>query len=111
MATPVVSGAAALVRQFFMDGHCSSCHGNLKPRPLSAGGASPAGFVPSAALLRAALINSGVTLGGGALTNDGGGERLSAIPSFSQVTRLVRPSASPFSGVITRPLNLIFACF
>lgn len=53
MATPVVAGSAALLRQYFTDGFWPS------------GAANPAdAFVPSAALLRAVLIGGAVAIGG-----------------------------------------------
>jgi chitodextrinase len=53
MATPTVAGAAALVRQYYMDGYW----------PF--GSASPAaGFAPSAALIKATLINSAQNMSG-----------------------------------------------
>ena len=53
MATPVVAGSAALLRQYFTDGFWPS------------GAANPSdSFVPSAALLRAVLIGGAVSVGG-----------------------------------------------
>lgn len=53
MATPVVAGSAALLRQYFTDGFWPS------------GAANPAdAFVPSAALLRAVLIGGAVAIDG-----------------------------------------------
>lgn len=53
MATPVVAGSAALLRQYFTDGFWPT------------GKANPAdAFVPSAALLRAMLIGGAVPIGG-----------------------------------------------
>lgn len=60
MASPGAAGLTALVRQYFVDGFYPS------------GTADPdAGFTPSAALLRAALINSGEQMTGeGTIPND-----------------------------------------
>jgi subtilisin family serine protease len=54
MATPIVAGSAALVRQFFTGGFYSipSSASTLAPAPATAG------FSPSSALLKATLINS-----------------------------------------------------
>ena len=53
MATPVVAGSAALLRQYFTDGFWPS------------GAASPNdSFVPSAALLRAVLVGGAVAIDG-----------------------------------------------
>ncbi len=53
MATPAVAGAAALVRQYFAQGYCPG------------GVANPAqAIVPSAALVKAALINSAQEMSG-----------------------------------------------
>ena len=57
MATPLVSGAAALVRQYFTDGFYSVSANAAGGVPLLS-----SGFAPSAALLKATLINSATTL-------------------------------------------------
>lgn len=51
MATPLVAGAASLVRQFFREGHWSKGAKDIS-----------AGFSPSSALLKAMIINSGQQL-------------------------------------------------
>jgi hypothetical protein len=48
MASPAVTGAAALVRQYYTDGY----YGGGLPNPS-------AGFIPSAALIKATMLNSG----------------------------------------------------
>jgi len=54
MATPIVAGAAALARQYFRTGKYAEVAGSAGSWMEQAGGN---GFVPSAALLRAVLIN------------------------------------------------------
>lgn len=58
MATPIVAGSAALVRQYFIGGFYSIPSGasTLAPAPATAG------FSPSSALLKATLINSASSL-------------------------------------------------
>jgi hypothetical protein len=59
MATPQVAGAAALVRQYFIDGWYPTGIANAANR-----------IVPSAALMKAALINGAVEMHGGGSHND-----------------------------------------
>jgi hypothetical protein len=58
MATPVTAGAAAMVRQYFMDGYY------LASKDVTFQVGSNRGNVPSAALVKAVLINSGVGVKG-----------------------------------------------
>jgi len=53
MATPITAGAAALVRQYYIDGYYPTGHAN-----------SSNGFIPSSALIKATLIASAVPVGG-----------------------------------------------
>ena len=58
MATPLAAGAAALIQQYFKDpkfwaSHCRTMYAYCKP------------FSPSAAMTKAALLHSGVDIGGG----------------------------------------------
>jgi hypothetical protein len=53
MSTPIVAGTAALVRQYFADGYYSVAAGAAAAPPALA-----AGFSPSAALMKAVLVNS-----------------------------------------------------
>ncbi len=62
MATPAVSGCALLVRQYFVEGWYPS--GTKKPED---------GFVPSAALLKAAVLNSGTDMGTADIPNNNEG--------------------------------------
>jgi MYXO-CTERM domain-containing protein len=68
-AAPIAAGAAALVRQYFMDG--------FYPSGAKTAGA---GFTPTAALMKAVLINSSVSMTG----NDNAGEPITPIPSNEQ---------------------------
>ncbi|MBI4415882.1 MAG: S8 family serine peptidase, partial [Euryarchaeota archaeon] len=69
MATPTTAGAAALIRQYYVDGWYAT--GTLEP---------PNGFTPSAALVKATLINSAREMtGAGAYDN---GE--TRYPNFNQ---------------------------
>jgi hypothetical protein len=62
MATPAVAGCAALVRQYFREGWYPS------------GAETPAdGFGPSAALVKAALVNSGADIGSADVPNNNEG--------------------------------------
>ncbi|HAK60875.1 MAG TPA: hypothetical protein DCO77_10905 [Nitrospiraceae bacterium] len=80
MATPAVAGAAALVRQFFMEGYWPS--GIAR---------SADGFTPSAALIKATIVNSAQNMSG--LNTDG------PIPSSGQGWGRVNLSKSLlFSG-------------
>ena len=74
MATPVVAGNAALVRQYFMDGFYPSG----KKR-------SSDGFIPMGALVKAVLINSGHYIKG-----EYAGSTLNAEPSIDQGFGLVQ---------------------
>jgi hypothetical protein len=60
MATPVTSGAAAMVRQYFTEGW----HVSGSPNPT-------AGITPSASLIKATLINSASPVGGTVYTATG----------------------------------------
>lgn len=53
MATPVLAGNLALVRQFYREGWWQYGYKNIS-----------AGFIPSGALLKATIINSGTALTG-----------------------------------------------
>jgi len=88
MATPGVAGGAALVRQFFTEGYY----------PHGYPGSGP-GIVPSAALLKAAIVNSGINISG---TNVDG-----PIPDFSQGWgRVTLDDAIPFPNDDRRLLVL-----
>ncbi len=69
-STPVTAGAAALVRQYFVDGFWRSG----VPEPET-------GFNPTAALVKAVLINGAVPLGGGTFFSD---EELAPRPAPGQ---------------------------
>ncbi len=71
MATPGVAGACALIRQYFADGYY--------PTGLPSTGDA---FDPSAALVKAALINSAVNMTGSYTADSGSGH--ADIPSFGQ---------------------------
>jgi hypothetical protein len=68
-ATPVVVGAAALVRQYYVQGFYPSLAMNMAD-----------GFVPSSALVKATLVNSSVSMKG----TDNSGGPIAPIPSNEQ---------------------------
>jgi hypothetical protein len=75
MATPIVSGAAALVRQYFTDGAYPS---SAVPDQLASG------FQPSGALLRAMLLASAHSVSTMSPDRDGNPMSLNNIPSMAQ---------------------------
>ena len=75
MATPIVSGAAALVRQYFTDGAYPS---SAVPNQPSSG------FQPSGALLRAMLLASAHSVSTMSPDRDGNPMSLNNIPSMAQ---------------------------
>ncbi|KDD71411.1 hypothetical protein H632_c5088p0, partial [Helicosporidium sp. ATCC 50920] len=70
MATPLVAGAAALVRQYYMEGYYPSGERNAS-----------AGWVPSSALIKATLIGGAASLSGLEAAN---GLPIDPPPSFRQ---------------------------
>ena len=77
MATPLVAGAAALIRQYCMDGYY--------PRgEIQAGN----GFIPMGALIRAVIVNSGTQLK--AYTEDEGKQRRPEVIRAGHRTRRSR---------------------
>jgi len=78
MATPLVAGAAALVRQYYVDGwHANhSAETNTAPRGAD-------GFTPSAALLKATLINGAFDMTPGQY-GTGAYQEILQRPDFSQ---------------------------
>jgi MYXO-CTERM domain-containing protein len=84
-AAPVAVGAAALVRQYFVEGH----HGGP-------------GFAPSAALVKAALINASTGMTG----TDNNGQAITPIPSNEQgwgriqLDRALAFAGSPFETFV-----------
>lgn len=75
MSTPIVSGAAALVRQYFQDG--------LFPKDAIPG-EDPAGFLPSSALMRAMLLASAHSVSEMIAARDADPFSLNSIPSMAQ---------------------------
>ena len=90
MSTPLVAGAALLVRQYFAEGwHGAGVRGSAAPRD------------PSGALVRAVLINSAEPLTG-TVDRTGAGDRvaLGPVPSYEQGHGLVQlSSVLPVPGV------------
>jgi subtilisin family serine protease len=88
MATPITSGSAALVRQYFADGWLTHSHNAPAASvTLSApSAADPAnGFNVSSALVRAVLVNCAEDMQGYVQVGSGGGTyRIPAAPSFYQ---------------------------
>ena len=70
MSSPVVAGAASLVRQYFMDGFYPSGRANRTDR-----------FSPSGMLVKAVLLGSAATLNGTALNTN---QELGSAPSGMQ---------------------------
>lgn len=99
MATPIVSGAAALVRQYFRDG--------LYPQG-SVLGQGPGGFSPSSALMRAMLLASAQSVSPMAPARDNDPFSLNSIPSLSQGHGIIRlDSVLVFND--TAPLRMFAA--
>jgi uncharacterized protein (TIGR03437 family) len=72
-SSPMAAGAALLVRQYFADGFYPSGERN-----------AASSFIPSNALLKATLLNSGRNLTGRYTANDGTGGTRGALPNFGQ---------------------------
>jgi hypothetical protein len=102
MATPIVSGAAALVRQYFVDG--------LFPQgSVVVPGQAAGGFSPSSALLRAVLLASAQSVSPLAPTRDGDPFSLNNIPSLSQGHGIIQLDSVLTFNDITPPLLRFFA--
>jgi uncharacterized protein (TIGR03437 family) len=72
-SSPMAAGAALLARQYFTDGFYPSGAAN-----------SANGFVPSNALIKGILLNSGQNMGGRYTASDGTGGARGVLPNFGQ---------------------------
>src|SRR5262249_57986659 len=72
-SSPMVAGAALLVRQYFTDGYYPSGARN-----------APNGFNPSNALIKAIILNSGRNMTGRYTANDGTNGAGGPLPNFGQ---------------------------
>jgi subtilisin family serine protease len=94
MATPIIAGNAALVRQYYVDGYHASGVKN-----------TTSGFNPSAALVKATLINSGRPLKGTVMMFD---ENIPLTPNGDSPI-LVNPKLLEGHGRVTLMDSLYFA--
>jgi hypothetical protein len=100
MATPIVAGAAALVRQYFTDGMFPA---GAVPEQ------EPSGFVPSSALLRAALLASAHSVSAMAPARDTDPFSLISVPSMAQGHGIVQLDSVLVFKNSAPPLRLFVA--
>jgi subtilisin family serine protease len=99
MSTPIVSGAASLVRQYFTDG--------LYP-PSAVPGQRPSGFLPSSALLRAMLLASGQSIMPLNPARDGDAFSLNNLPSLAQGHGIIQLDSVLVFEKTSSPLSRLF---